>query len=309
MSDFIETTRSPRGPGWLARYPKQAAAACGLGYFLVALSGGWLVSSLATPTAAGVAVTVVAAMVLLLSLLLVLSLCRLRLKPSSEVAWVLASMAVFCLVRPSVFAFVGRWLGYQDAGQRIAEGLGFVPQSLLLGNIVLIVWASFLGRLVSRIIREGKLILPVAVVASIADVITVFWGVVARVSEAAPEVVEAFSASAPVEAPVGVTAPILAQVGIGDFLFLALFLSVAIRCSMSAAKTLWGVFAVMLVAPLGFILWPEAPGLPGLPFISAAVLWANWGYLEFTREEKRALAFAGALVGAAALGVWAVFHR
>ena len=309
MSDQAETTRSQRGPGWLARRPGQAAAAWGLGYLLVALGGGLLVALLPPSVATGVVVTVIAAIALLLSLLLVLSLCRLRVKAGSELVWVLGMTAVFCLVRPSVFAFAGRWLGYQEAGKRLAEGLAFVPHSLLLGNIVLIVWAAFLGRLVSRVIREGKLILPVAVVASIADIITVFWGIVARVTEAAPEVVQTFSTSAAVEAPAGVTAPILTEVGIGDFLFLAMFLTVAIRYSMRATQALWAVFAVMLVAPLGFILWPEAPGLPGLPFISAAVLWPNWHYLEFTREEKRALLFAGALVVAVALGVWTIFHR
>ncbi|GAG48903.1 unnamed protein product, partial [marine sediment metagenome] len=152
------------------------------------------------------------------------------------------------------FAIVGRWLGAQAAGERLATSLSIIPGQDLLGNLALIIWAVLLGRLVSRIIKEGKLLLPVAVVASVADIFTVFWGVVKEVGEKAPEVVEAFSAQTPVEPPPEMAAPILTAVGIGDFLFLALFLSVALRYSMNATGALWATFAVMLVAPLAFLL-------------------------------------------------------
>jgi hypothetical protein len=149
----------------------------------------------------------------------------------------------------------------------------------------------------------------VAFVAAAADVITVFWGIVKHVSETAPEVAETFSAAAPVEVPEGVYAPILAFVGPGDFLFLSLFMAVAIRYSMRPVKTLWASYVVMLVAPLGFLFLSGEAGLPGLPFIAGAALWANWRDIEFSREEKRALAIAGALVVAVIAGVWAAFYR
>jgi len=294
---------------WSRRQPKQAAVVYILAYLLVALVGGAAVAQMSSLLAIGAAVTVIATIVLALSLLLVLSICRISLSPRCELAMVLAMLVLFCLVRPSVFAFLGRWLGHPAAGKQIADALSFIPGQMLLGNTVLIVWAAFLGRLVSRVIREGKLLLPVAVVASVADIFTVFWGVVAHVTETAPEVAETFSASAPVAAPPEVAVPILSAVGIGDFLFLALFLAVALRYSMQPAKTMWATLAVMLVAPAAFYLVPNAPGMPGLPFISAAALWANWPYLRFTREEKRALAFSGALVAAVATGLWVAFHR
>ena len=294
---------------WSRRQPKQAAALYILAYLLVALIGGAAVARMSSLLAIGAAVTAIAAIVLALSLLLVLSICRIPMSARGELVMVLVMLVLFCLVRPSVFTFLGRWLGNPAGGKQIADSLSFIPGQMLLGNTVLIVWAAFLGRLVSRIIREGKLLFPVAVVASVADIFTVFWGVVAHVTETAPEVAETFSASAPVAAPPEVSVPILSAVGIGDFLFLALFLAVALRHSMRPAKTMWATFAVMLVAPAAFYLAPEAPGMPGLPFISAAALWANWPYLRFTREEKRALAFSGALVAAVAAGLWVAFHR
>jgi putative flippase GtrA len=283
-------------PAWSASHPRQAILVYLISYAVIALAGARLVAVLSSPIALGAAVTGVAGAALAASLLLVLSLCRVRMRPAAELGWVLAMTFVFAMARPSVFQAAGRLLGQPAIGERAALALSFLPASVLLGNVALIVWATFLGRLVSRLIREGKLILPVAVVASVADIVTVFWGVIAHVSETAPEVAEAFSTSAPVEAPPGIAAPILSMVGIGDFLFLALFLAVALRYSFQPTKTVWATFGLMLLAPLGFFVVPAATGLPGLPFISAAVLWANWRHLDYTREEKKALAVAGVLV-------------
>ncbi len=308
---------------WSRRRPKQAAAAYVVAYVAVAALGGWLVAALgavlapysAEPVSAaavlglGLVVTVIAAVVLALSLLLVLSICRTPTNASKEVIAILCLSVIFPLTRPSVFAFLGRWVGVPEAGARLAGALSVLPGELLIGNTVLIVWAAFLGKLVSRVIKEGKLLVPVAVVAAVADVITVFWGLVKHVTETAPEVAETFSAAAPVELPEGVYAPILASVGIGDFLFLSLFFAVAIRYAMRPVKTLWASYAVMLVAPLAFLFVREGPGLPGLPFIAAAALWANWRHIRFSPEEKRALAVAAALVAAVVAAVWVVFHR
>jgi len=294
---------------WSARKPGLAATAYLLSYLLIAVIGGVVVAPLRSPIIAGIVVTVIGAAVLLVSLLLVLSICRLRMSPGREVIWTVAMLVVFAVVRPAVFAVVGKWVGHPAAGKRIAEALSVVPGQFLLGNTALIVWAACLGRLVSRLMREGKLLLPVAVVAAIADIITVFWGVVAHVSETAPEVVATFSAAAPVAPPPNVSAPILSAVGIGDFLFLAAFLAVAIRHAMRPVRTMWASFAVMLVAPLAYWFFPSATGMPGLPFIAAAVLWANWRHIEFTSEEKRALVFVGALVLAAAMGLLVVLRR
>jgi len=307
----IEATdeSQPRDLSWSRGNPGRATAAYAAAYLVVALLGAAVVAVLDSPIVTVLVVTLAAAIVLLLSLLMVLSLCRIRLGAAAEAGWMVGAVVAFCFSRPVVFAIVGRWLGAQAAGERLATSLSIIPGQEILGNLALIVWAVLLGRLVSRIIKEGKLLLPVAVVASVADIFTVFWGVVKEVSEKAPEVVNAFSAQAPVEPPPEMAAPILTAVGIGDFLFLALFLSVALRYSMNASRAIWATFALMLVAPLAFMIWPEATGLPGLPFISLAVLGVNWRYLRFTPDEKRSLSIAGVLVAVAAVGLWAMLRR
>jgi len=311
VTTSAETTQpeGARPASWSRSRPKHAAAAYILAYLLIATAGGLLAAIIPSVAAKTVVVIVAAVATLALSLLLVLSICRLPMQPRAEVAWILAMMVIFCLARPTVFAIIARLFGYRAAGLTLANLLTILPGQELLGNAALILWAAFLGKLVSRVIREGKLFLPVALVASIADVITVFWGPVKEVTETAPEVAQTFSASAPIAAPPGVAAPILAAVGIGDFLFLALFLAAALRHSMPAVKTMWAVFTVMLIAPFAFFVWPTDYGMPGLPFIAAAVLWANWPHLKFTREEKRALAFAGALVAVMAVAMWTLLRR
>ncbi len=312
MSAGVQTTEPPStgAASWSRRHPAKAAALCVLAYLIIATAGGISVAAAQSPIAKIILVTIAAAGALALSLLLVLSICRVPMRPSAEVACVFAMMVVFALARPAVFAIIGKALGNAAAGRRLEELFSVLPGQQLLGNAALIVWAAFLGKLVSRIIKEGKLFLPIAVVASIADIFTVFWGPVKAVTTDAPEVAEAFSASAPAALPPELAAPpIIAAVGIGDFLFLAVFLAAAIRHSMATVKTMWAVLALMLIAPLAFYVWPEEYGMPGLPFVAAAALWANWRHLKFTREEGRALAFAGALVAAAAAGIWILLHR
>jgi hypothetical protein len=294
---------------WSRRRPAQAAVVYGLAYLAASVVGGWVTGHLASEVALAVSITIVSGVVLLFAVLLVLSICRLRLGPVGEVAAIILTLVAFALVRPSVIAFAARWVGAGAAGLAIAKAVPVLPGQSLLGNVVLIVWAGFLGRLVSRIIREGKLLLPVTIVAALMDIFTVFWGVVAHVQEKAPEVAQAFSASAPVEVPEGVWAPILAAVGIGDFLFLAVFLAVTIRFGMRSVKTLWAAFAVMLVAPLAFTIIPSATGLPGLPFLAAAALWANRGLWEFTAEERKAMGLAAVIVAVLAVGLWFTLHR
>ena len=154
-----------RRASWSSRKPAQAAPVYIACYLAIALIGGQVVGWIRPPLVAGIVVTLMGAAVLLISLLLVLSICRVAMHPHRELAWILGMSILFSLVRPSVCAFVGKWLGFPAAGMQIAKALSIVVapgMALLLGNAVLMVWAAFLGKFVSRVIREGKLILPVA---------------------------------------------------------------------------------------------------------------------------------------------------
>lgn len=271
--------------GYAAAY--LASAALG-GVVVASASGGpsWALTAV---------VTVVVMVSTALSLLFVLQACRIPMGAGREAALLLPTTALFLLLRPEVTVALAQWLHLGEGAQARVAGIPAFPGQDLLGNLVLIFWAVLIGRLVARVIREGNLLLPVAVAASLADIFTVFWGFVGQAAKQAPEIVEAFSAQAPaLEVAKQTTAPVLTSVGIGDFLFLAIFLSVALRFAMNAGGAVWAAFISMLVAAVVLTFWFPG-GLPGLPFISVGVLWVNRRHLRFTAEEKRSLWIAAGL--------------
>jgi hypothetical protein len=285
---------------WSERRPRRAVLAYVAAYAAAAAAGGVLVLVPMPRPVLVVLVTVIGTVATALSLLFVLSLCRVRLTARAEAALLFPTTIVFLLARPEVtirLAFVLR----VPPKLLMASAPLFVWRGQdLVGNIALILWAVLIGRLVSRIIKEGKLLLPVAIVASLVDIFTVFWGFVGKVVDKAPAVGQAFSAQAPAVAVAEkVNAPVLTYIGMGDFLFIAMFLSVALRHAMPAGRAMWAAFVSMLAAAAVLALW-NPPGIPGLPFISAAVLLVTRRHFVFTREEKRALVVAGVVVAAVA---------
>ncbi len=288
---------------WSERQPRRAVLAYTAAYVAAAAVGGALVLLPLPRPALAVLVTVVGTVATALSLLLVLSICRVRLSAWTEAALLFPTTIVFLLARPEVTVRLALVLRVPPKLLMASAPLFVWRGQDLVGNIALILWAVLIGRLVSRIIREGKLLLPVAVVASLVDIFTVFWGFVGKVVDKAPAVGAAFSAQAPAaELARQVNAPILAYIGMGDFLFIAMFLSVALRHAMPAGRAMWAAFVSMLAAAVVLVLWNPA-GIPGLPFISIAVLLVTRRYFVFSREEKRSLVVAGVVVAVAAAAI------
>ncbi len=307
MTEESPLTQAPQDDSrWSARNPAIAMGVYVAAYLACTLAGGALRPA-TMPIWLGATLALFFELTILLaSILLVLSVARLKMGPWAELGWVVVLLALFVLSRPDSIAIAGGWLGIPEAGRRAAQALKITPAQQFAGNIALILWAVFLGRLISRVVREGKLLLPVAAVASVADTVTVFWGVVAHLTQKAPEVVRTFSAQTPVAAPPSISLPTISSIGIGDFMFLALFLAVIVRYGMNATKATWFTVIVMVfVAPVPFILIPRlgTTGMPGLPFLSLGVIAANWRYLRFSRDEKRALAFVGLLIAAAVAAI------
>jgi len=184
----------------------------------------------------------------------------------------------------------------------------------LLGDLLLVVAATFVGALVSRVVRESNMLVPVVVAAAVVDTWGVYWGFVAEMSKRAPQVVKHFSATVPAATAVETPVPLLGAVGIGDFLFMGLFVAAVYRLHMSARATLWALFVALLAVPVVFGLadilagGPVVPALPGLPFLGLGVVVANWGHFRFSRAEKFALLYAAVAVGGVIGLAWAVKH-
>ena len=174
--------------------------------------------------------------------------------------------------------------------------------------------AVFLGRIVSRMLREPSILLPVAVVAAVVDFWGVYWGFVAHVSEKAPEVAQSLSAQVPQMADMPIAVPMVGAIGAGDFLFLALFMAALHRMGLRLRPTMWALTITLTLGPTLALLIPkwlfhhELDRLPGLPFISLAALAANWRSLRPSREERWALLYAGVTV-AAVIGAFVAIRR
>ena len=172
----------------------------------------------------------------------------------------------------------------------------------MLADIALILGAGLIGALVSRIIREKDLLLPVALTAVIVDIWGVYWGFVSDVSKSAPAVVASLSAAVPVAAKDMVPFPMLGSVGIGDFAFAGLFLAVVWRMGMEWKRTLAYILIALVVGPIVFMGVPSLLNyrldvLPGLPFIAVAVIIACRRHLQMSRATAFALLYTALLTG------------
>jgi len=192
--------------------------------------------------------------------------------------------------------------GLASAGAKVAG-------VTLVGDLFLFIAATFFGALVSRLIKERNLVVPVAVVAGAVDTYGVYWGFVAMVAERAPKIVQQLSAAVPGAAVPGMLVPLLSAIGIGDFLFMGLFVGAVHRLGMNMRATLWALFAILVIVPVVFaIIGVPAPVLPGLVFVGIAVLAANWRHFHFSRAEKFALLYATAAVAAVIALAWVVMR-
>ncbi len=280
---------------WSEREPGRATAVYLLAYLALAAAGGRLALLTSHPVLLSGVVTIVGLGCTVLALFLVLSLCRISFQPWVHAALLAGMTGVVLVARPDVTAAL---LAYWHVPARVIL-LPRFPDEMLVGNLGLILWATLLGKWVAGVIREGNLLLPVAVAAALMDVVTVFWGPVAKASQTAPNVVAALSVKAPaaeVMALHNLPVPVLMYIGVGDFLFLAVFLTATLRHRMRPAASLWAAFVSMLVASFVVRVSPAPWGIPGLPFLSTAVLIVNWRFFRFSREEKRALIFVALLV-------------
>lgn len=176
-------------------------------------------------------------------------------------------------------------------------------------HTAMILAAAFVGMLVSRIIRDRNMVLPVAIVAAIVDVLTVFRGPVGRILEGAPDLVAKVSVGIPqlgvATAPAGSPqAGFISFMGPGDFVFLGIFMAGIWRFRMNAPTTFWAIYAFSLIGML-VISSPSAPYVPGLPFIAGALLLANFHEFRLTRAERFALLYA-AIAAAAVFALLAL---
>lgn len=175
---------------------------------------------------------------------------------------------------------------------------GWAASDGLIGAVLLpLTWAIaafFLGRLVAHRVAQASYLVPVAVVASIADV----WSIVAGPSRALLEsrIAAQFTVGAPAIAAGGGAGAAFGSIGVSDLVFLAFFLAVGRRFSLPQGRTVMAL-AVALAVCAAVVNLVDLPGIPALPFLCAAFIAAHWTRTRPGRREvKLTLGFAGILV-------------
>jgi hypothetical protein len=195
----------------------------------------------------------------------------------------------------------------------------FLPQRIPgLSGLLMILFAACIGVWLSRILREVKILLPIAVVLALVDMYVVFGGglVTQAQSGRAPvarAAMHALMVSLPTTQPKGGAAPMQLAVGFADFLFIALFFASFVRFGIPARRTfsmLYSALALYMV----FVAMPQLLGLtdlalPALVPIAVVVIGMNLRQFRYDRSEAFALLYAGLIVAAVAGIFYFASHR
>ncbi len=171
-------------------------------------------------------------------------------------------------------------------------------------DLFLIAAAIALGQALAALFREPNLLVPAAIAAAVIDYWGVYHGTTRAVIEQHSEWVPKLSVHVPVP-----TAPGLPDlglgIGLGDFVFLTLFLACARRFGLRERRTFWLSFLFLVSAMAVVLLFDR--NVPALVPMSAAFLLANVGRFRFQQSELRAMLYAAVIV-AVVVGLVLVFR-
>lgn len=254
--------------------------------------------------------------------------------PSVTLALNVASAVLFVGL-PTMAMFCGAAHRWKPSTAAIALVLGVATQVgfTLLGNPLkgvgnlavvyqaiaqtgLLVWCLGLGALVSILIKEKNLILPVAIFLAGFDAFLVLtpFAPTAKIVEKNPEVFQAVASQVPsarkTEAPgkpKQAKVEAIAYVGPADFLFMAVFFALLFRFEMRIRQTLRWLIPVMILYLIVVLTMPVLGMLPALVPIGLTVLMVNRGEFKLTTEEKQAT--WGVVVIAVALACFGLYQR
>ncbi len=233
-----------------------------------------------------------------------LGIARRRFKILDALGWLGVCVAVWLSMQRGLLPLVGRAFDSisENGGAPTTSQQLLLSLATILQDLALFGGATFAGTLIARLVRHANMIGPIGAAIVLIDIWGVlFGGIVSQIlanKTLAPITEKAMtqgpSLGSASHARTGFSIEIPA-IGVGDFLFIALLLSVLVNLSMNwrtSARLMWLLVVVALLAMQLLAL----PPLPGLLFIGAAAVLPNWKFFKFTREESFALLYAGIFV-------------
>ena len=171
----------------------------------------------------------------------------------------------------------------------VIQNIGIIPlyQKSFYSLFIICLCTGF-GALLSFIVREKNLLVPVMLCCALVDIWTVTLGFVSKTMQKAPEIIGSVSAGVPMVGS-GKTFSSISTIGIGDFIFPALVFACVFRFGFNGKRNFWFMFSFLLIGMLLIIL-DIIPFLPALICVASAAIIANWK--EFTLSRKEILYIA-----------------
>lgn len=155
-------------------------------------------------------------------------------------------------------------------------------------DLFLMVFAGLLGHMISFIVREPNILLPAASFAALVDYWNVTWGILSKAIVSKPGVVARLSVTVPT--PIGNASTI----GMGDFVFWALFFGVLYRFNMNVKAAFWLGYA-LLTASMVLIMFVGG-AIPALVPMGLAITASNIRLFKLNREELLATIYVGLIL-------------
>lgn len=225
----------------------------------------------------------------------------------SALIWLIIEYGIWPAVRHSFRALA---LGHRNVAPILAQQFT-LSATETLQDLALFCGATLAGTLLARLIRYPNMIGPIGAAIALIDIWGVlFGGIVSQLmtnKATQPIAAKAMTAGPKLGAATAKQTGFsvaLPNIGVGDFLFIALLLSVLVNLAMNwkgAARLMW---VLVCFALLSIQFLPFFPYLPGLLFIGAAAVLPNWKFFTFTREERFALLYAAIFVLILTVGLY-----
>lgn len=162
-------------------------------------------------------------------------------------------------------------------------------------SLLMILAATSFGYLLSFILRNPNIVLPVATFAIYMDIWTVLVGPTSKALEKAPHIVYAVSVAQPDPGSASAGFAPISFIGPADFIFTAMFLGVLYRLNMEPRRTFWMLLPALVILMLAVMQLP-IPGLPALVVIGPATIIANRRHFKLKRDEWIAMGVVGVLL-------------
>lgn len=177
-------------------------------------------------------------------------------------------------------------------------------------GLLLTLGLTFLGILLSLIIREPNVLLPIALVAIPIDYVGAMTslGFTQAVVQHAPQIVSAVSVPVPsIGTPHSVGAHPIGYIGPGDALFIACFFAAVQRLGLNERGTFWWVYTLLTIAMLVVLI--TGLNIAALVPMGVAVIVANFRYFRFQRSEVFAMVYAAIMVFVVVGAFYAASHH